>query len=200
MHFLSTTYFWLGAFVLLLALLYFWRRHSKQVRVPALFLWDVKEEQPNAGRSLRLARLPLSFYLEALVVLLLAVAAAMPFFLGKAEYPPLAVVMDNSFSMMASGDNSLSVKELCIKDLERELARFPGRKVHWVLAGSSPLKLVSEQDDVLGHWTCNSIASDIPSALQMARQLCPGGEIMVLTDHPLADKGIRDVHWISHGL
>ena len=199
MHFLSTTYFWLGAFVLLLALLYFWRRHSKQIRVPALFLWDVKEEQPNAGRSLRFTRLPLSFYLEALAILLLAVAAAMPFFLGKAEYPPLAVVLDNSFSMQAKNHNSLSFKELCLKDLEGELERFPGRKVHWVLAGSSPQKLESEQADVLRQWTCNSIASDMPSALQMARQLCPGGDILVLTDHPLTDKGIRDVHWVSHG-
>ena len=101
MHFLTVTYFWLAAAVLLLAVLYFWRRHSRRMKVPALFLWDVKEEQPNAGKSLRISRLPLSFYLEALAILLLAVAAAMPFLMRKSEYPPLAVVLDNSFSMLA---------------------------------------------------------------------------------------------------
>ena len=199
MHFLSVTYFWLVASVLLLALLYFWRRHSKQVRVPAIFLWDVKEEQPNAGRNLRITRLPLSFYLEALAVLLLVCAAAMPFVLRKSEYPPLAVVLDNSFSMQAINHNSLSVKELCIKDLERELSRFPERKVHWVLAGGTPQRLDSEQEEVLRQWTCNAISADIPSALQMARHLCTGGEILVLTDHKPSANGIRDVHWVSHG-
>ena len=199
MHFLSMTYFWLLVSVLLLALLYFWRRHSKCVKVPAIFLWDVKEEQPNAGKSLRITRLPLSFYLEALAILLLAAAAAMPFILRKSEFPPLAVVLDNSFSMLSVNHNSLSFKELCIKDLERELSRFPGRKVHWVLAGSAPQKLDSEQSDVLGQWTCNAITADIPSALQMARQMCPGGDILVLSDHKPTDKGIRDVRWISHG-
>ncbi len=224
MHFLSVTYFWLAAAVLLLAVLYFWRRHSRRLKVPALFLWDVKEEQPNAGRSLRITRLPLSFFLEALAVLLLAVAAAMPFLMRKSEYPPLAVVLDNSFSMLAfeqksshakeslSKDvvreagralgverNTLSVKELCIKDLAREVGRYPGRKVFWVLAGSTPQKLEGEQSEVLEQWTCNSISSDIPSALQMARQLCVGGEILVLTDRPPAEKGVRDVRWIAHG-
>lgn len=199
MHFLSMTYFGLASVALLLALLYFWRRHSKQVRVPALFLWDVKEEQPNAGNSLRITRLPLSFYLEALTILLLACAAAMPFVLKESEYPPLAVVLDNSFSMQAVNHKSLSVKELCIKDLERELSRFPRRKVHWVLAGRTPQKLDTEQGEVLSQWTCNAICADIPSALQLARQLCPGGDILVLTDHKPADNGIRDVHWISHG-
>ena len=199
MHFISTTYFWLAASVLLLALLYFWRRHSKQVRVPAVFLWDVKEEQPNAGKSLRITRLPLTYYLEALAILLLAVAAAMPFLLRKAEYPPLAVVLDNSFSMTAVNHNNLNIKELCIKDLDRELDRFPGRKVHWVLAGGAPQKLDGDYADVISQWTCNSISADIPSALQMARQLCVGGEILVLTDRPPAEKGIKDVRWISHG-
>ncbi|MBQ7652030.1 MAG: BatA and WFA domain-containing protein [Victivallales bacterium] len=193
------TYFWLAASVLLLALLYFWRRHSKQLRVPALFLWDVKEEQPNAGKSLRLMRLPLLFYLETLAILLLVIAAAMPFVLKRSEYPPLAVVLDNSFSMQAVNHKSLSIKELCIKDLERELSRFPGRKVHWVLAGSAPQKLDVGQGEVLSQWTCNAIGADIPSALQMARQSCPGGDILVLTDHKPSDKGMRDVHWISHG-
>ena len=88
--------------LLLLVLLYLFQRHARRQRTATLFLWDRPEVPPRSGARWHFRRFPLEFYLEALALALLAAAAAGPFFTTREEYPPLAVILDNSFSMRAT--------------------------------------------------------------------------------------------------
>lgn len=197
MHFLSSAYFWLLSVVAVLAVLYFWLRHARRTVVPALFLWDVKEAQPDSGRTLRLTRLPFSFYLEAIAIALLAFAAAMPFLLRNADFPPLVLVLDNSFSMSAASQG-YDVKERCWQEITTSIAQHPGRTLHCVLAGSSPQEIEATQSDIRENWRCDAVSADMEAAVSVARRLCKNGEIIVFTDHSPETK-IRDVRWMAFG-
>ena len=89
-------FLWAGAAVLPLLALYWFFRRSNVTRVSAIFLWERPETTPESGARWQLRRLPLSFFLEALALLLLAFAAASPFRMAREAYPVLAVVLDNS--------------------------------------------------------------------------------------------------------
>ena len=91
-----------AALAVLLALYWFYRRSARK-QVPAIFLWDRPESTPESGSRRQFRRLPLSFFLEALALILLVLAATAPFRMANEAFPALAVVLDNSFSMRAEG-------------------------------------------------------------------------------------------------
>ena len=112
--------------IILLLGIYFLHRRTQKRKVSALFLWPVQETTQNTGLHLKIRRLPLSFFREAAALACLAIASAMPFWLGKDDVPVLVVILDNSYSMQAG---SPSVKSLCKNKLEDYLHRIPNRRV-----------------------------------------------------------------------
>lgn len=168
--------------IILLLVIYFLHRRTQKRKVSALFLWPVQETTQNNGLHLKLRRLPLSFFREAAALACLAVAATMPFWLGKDDVPVLVVILDNSYSMQAG---SPSVKELCKQKLESQLHEISNRRVIWYLAGSAPTLLADSTSpfDYDARWTVHDIRSDLSEALTEARRHCPNAEYLLVTDH-----------------
>ena len=62
--------------LLVLTAIYLWWRKSAIYTTSALFLWDSPLAAPKSGRKLKVAKLPLSFYLESLILMALILALA----------------------------------------------------------------------------------------------------------------------------
>ena len=168
--------------IILLLVIYFLHRRTQKRKVSALFLWPVQETTQNNGLHLKIRRLPLSFFREAAALACLAIAAAMPFWLGKDDVPVLVVILDNSYSMQAG---SPSVKSLCKNKLEDYLHRIPNRRVIWYLAGSEATLLADSTQpfDYESKWTVHDIHSNLSEALAEAKRHCPNAEYLLVTDH-----------------
>ena len=184
MSFFLTNPLYLMSLVSVMALLviYFLHRQTQKRKVSALFLWPVQETTQNNGLHLKLKRLPLSFFREAAALTCLAIAATMPFWLGKDDVPVLVVILDNSYSMQAG---SPSVKSLCQKKMEDYLHRIPNRRVLWYLAGSEATLLADSTQpfDYESRWTVHDICCDLSEALAEAKRHCPNAEYLLVTDH-----------------
>ena len=184
MSFFLTNPFYLISLIsiILLLVIYFLHRRTQKRKVSALFLWPVQENTQNDGLHLKLKRLPLSFFREAAALACLAIAAAMPFWLGKNDVPVLVVILDNSYSMQAG---SPSVKSLCRKKLEDYLRQIPNRRVIWWLAGSNATLLADSAQpfDYDARWTVHDIHSGLSETLTEARRHCPNAEYLLVTDH-----------------
>lgn len=185
-------FFWSLTALLLLLALYWFHRRSTVKRVSAIFLWDRPETSPESGSRRMFRRLPLSFYLEALALALLALAAAGPFRMGMETYPTLAVVLDNSFSMRANSPDGATPHTRGADALAKLLDAHPGRRVVTVLAGGEP-RLLSDgrTKPKLDAWTADESAADLAGALALARSRVPDAEFFLITDRkpefPLAE-------------
>lgn len=193
-------FFWAAALAVLLAL-YLWYRRSRRRETTALFLWDKPETSPHSGSRFTLHRLPLSFFLEALAVLFLTAAAAAPFIMLGESYPPLAVIMDNSYSMQAVPPGGTSPRRQGEEYLSEYLKRFPGRRVIRISAGTVPRLVADGREDVpaAAFGQGNDLRGDLAGAAALARSLSAHAEILIITDHapdfPLTD----DISWFSAG-
>jgi hypothetical protein len=180
--------------VLLLIYLIFKRRHP--ALVSSLMLWEAKSGPDNSGLVLKKRPLPLSFWLEALIVILLALAAAGPLLPRAGGAPPLTVILDNSFSMLASpAPGAPSPRDKAADEL-RSLARtFPGRLLRIIMAGTGAsfagaARGAAELEAVMKNWSCRESAADIPGALALSQKLSRGApsETLILTDGPPPEK------------
>jgi hypothetical protein len=89
----------------LVAIYYLKSRPRKQV-VSSLMLWIDPRMTHEGGVRLERLRTPLLFWLELLSLLLLTLAAAGPLLQAGNSSRPLVVVLDDSFSMLAGGNDS----------------------------------------------------------------------------------------------
>ncbi len=189
--------------LLLLVLLYLFQRHARQQRTATLFLWDRPEAPPRSGARRHFRRFPPEFYLEALALALLAAAAAGPFFTTREEYPPLAVILDNSFSMRAAAGNGETFRTLALPELRRRLEKLPGRRIFWFAAGRAPRLLADDRNrfDFERAWTATEDAADLTAALALVRRTVPDAEILVVTDAPPPEslRNVEEIGWISAG-
>lgn len=179
-----------------LVAIYLLHTRSRRYPVSSLMLW-VNQQQARQG-GLRVERLqtPLLFFLELLVIILLALAVAAPIIRTTQGAIPLMVVLDDSFSMLAGGDDT--PKSRAIGALEEQLAHqgfnpLANRRyaVRYVLAGTEPQVLnevartADEAIAQLDAWRCFSPSADLGAAISLAAEL--GGQktlILVLTDEP----------------
>ena len=191
-------YLSLGLAALILLMLYFWQHRSSKLVVPALFLWDIRDIPPQAGFRWKLTRLPFAFYLELLFILLVALAAAGPFFLRKSDLPVLCVILDDSFSMQATCNGS-SAKEKQLKVIQKALAH--SRETSWIVAGSTPRKIPTLPGNKipLADWKCQAQEADIQGAIALARSISKRQNLLVVTDHKPDFALPEDVHWSATG-
>ncbi|MEA4863217.1 MAG: hypothetical protein AB7F40_07185 [Victivallaceae bacterium] len=166
-----------------LVALYLWRRRAAQFKVPALFLWDLPEMRERGGRRFMPRRPPLPFYLELAALLAMAFASAGPFLLRPADMPPLAVVLDDSFSMTAAAGQGESPRAKGLALAAQLRAAYPGRRMVFVTAGAEP-RVVSDSEaaDPAALWRCADGHSDLAAAIALARGRVPGGELLVISD------------------
>ena len=184
--------------VIALLVIYFLHRRTQKRKVSALFLWPAQDTTQNNGFHLKIKRLPLSFFRETAALACLAIAATMPFWLGKDDVPVLVVILDNSYSMQAG---SPSVKSLCQKKMEDYLRQIPNRRVLWYLAGSEATLLADSTQpfDYESKWTAHDIRCDLSEALAEAKHHCPNAEYLIVTDHQPDFILQNDTAWIACG-
>jgi hypothetical protein len=187
-----------------LVAIYWFRNRHRRFPVSSLMLWLDPKDSRVGGTRLHRLQTPLLFFLELLALLLLVLAAAGPHIRGVKGVRPLVVVLDDSFSMLAGGNDS--ARSRATAALDKEL-RFSGRTVRFVLAGDrtvalgDPARSAVEAADQLKGWKCRSTTARLEEAVSLAAEL--GGEhalILVLTDHapdPVPEKG--RLEWWAFG-
>ena len=168
-----------------LTAIYLLFRRSRPVIVSSLFLWENQLKSHRQGMTLKKLPLPLTYFIEVLIIILLVTAAAGPLLPRRQEALPLTLVMDNSFSMRAG--ETLSPQTAARKEIDSLVKSFPGRKFRIILAGASPRNLGEFEDKELNHvlrqWTCEESSGDLQQAAAMAKRLDQQlSTVMVYTD------------------
>jgi hypothetical protein len=189
-----------------LVAIYVLRNRFRRRPVSSLILWRFNVQSKSGGAKVHRLQLPLLFFLELLALTLLVVAATGPHWQSPQSGRPLIVVLDDSFSMRAVSDG-LSAQDRATQYLEK-LFRQPPPSTRLILAGTEPRLLDSiektwpEVSGSLPQWTCWSPDSALDSAITLAAELGKQqANILVLTDHPPADKNISNqrLEWHAFG-
>ena len=188
-----------------LAALYWLRNTWRQVPVSSLMLWLHQTEAQASGLRMRTLETPLLFFLEIAALILLAIAATGPRVdTGQGRWP-LVVVLDDSFSMLAGGDES--ARRLAQAAIERELRWGESHPIRFILAGETAVALGdtvwswTEAQTALESWRCRSAAGRLPEAAALAAEL--GGDkarILIISDQgPEHEPGEGRIEWWSFG-
>jgi hypothetical protein len=177
----------------LLAVIYLFHRRPQTRQVSSLMLWQSLRRPATAGRKREFLRLPLTFWLEALALLLLVLAAAGPMLPRLARTHPLIVILDDSLSMQAGAQQrARTFVDHIGKDFD---------PVRFILAGPAPqLARPSTTLGMTDQWTCNAPSADLDAALAFATQLAgPNALVMVVTDHAPEHSAGSRVQWHAFG-
>lgn len=189
-----------------LAAVYWLRNRYRQQVVSSLMLWGDHREAREGGRRVQRLQLPLLFLLEALILLLLVLAATDPQVRWTSDARPLVVVLDDSYSMLAGGTNS--ARSQAEKALRDELNHSRG-SVSLIAAGPQPqvlgaaLERRPEVDDALKLWRCHWPEASLTAAINLAAHLGgPRARVLVLTDTAAPRDFLNEdgrVRWIATG-
>jgi hypothetical protein len=185
--------------------IYWLRTRHRRFPVSSLMLWLDTQESRQGGTRIDRLITPLLFFLELLALILLVVAAADPHLPLRESVRPLIVVLDDSFSMQAGGEDS--PRHRAVQALEEELKRRPRPSVRFLLAGDGtqalgePAHTTPEALDRLRDWHCRAASSRLEETLSFAGEL--GGELpllLVLSDRePPTELHKGRVQWWSFG-
>src|SRR3989442_15585537 len=85
--------------------IYWLRNRSRRRVVSSLMLWMDQRQLKEGGLLIHRLQTPLLFFLELISIVLIVLAAAGPM-VRAAEGRPLVIVLDDSFSMLAGGEDS----------------------------------------------------------------------------------------------
>ena len=170
-------FFFAGALLLLL-LLYLLKSKGQTFFTQALFLWEGESEQEKTSSVITLRKLPLSFYLEALALLMMVCGGASFFVVSKEKFPPAVVLLNNAYSM--TPETRMRGEQA----LENYLSRFPGRQVVWVLCGSEPQRMGDENKafSLRSNWNGTEPFFDAPRAVAWAKKNFPDAGIVLVSD------------------
>ncbi len=205
MTFLLPTALWGFLAIPLLLAIYLLVGRSQTRVVSSLFLWTRQPIRRPGGRELKRLQTPLTLVLECMVLLLLVLAAARPHWRQTTYQTPLTLVLDNSFSMLAGGEESPRARAAgVLANLIQSANHHP---VRIILAGAEP-RLLNEDADApsdplsrLRAWSPSEPDANIPAALALAGRLGrPGSRLVVITDHaPLTPITGKAMEWLALG-
>jgi len=189
----------------LLVAIYWLRNRAKERRVSSLLLWLDEKQRWDGGQRIHKLQTPLLFFLELLAILLLVMAAATPLMRTGESARPLVVVLDDSFSMLAGGDDS--TRNRAVTAIESELRANRYDPVRFVLAGETPQVLgetvnnAEQARKLLQDWKCGAAAAKLDEAIAFAFEL--GGNrarVLAVTDQaPMQEISDSRLQWWSFG-
>ncbi|MBN2021136.1 MAG: VWA domain-containing protein [Sedimentisphaerales bacterium] len=186
--FLSPFAFFALSAVPVLAAIYLFRSRFQPLYVSTLMFWHTSKKPRQGGLHLRRIQTPLLFFIELLLVILLVLAAAGPAIRSMKDTRHIVIVLDDSFSMLASGERT--PRETAIKAIEDLLAKAGRFDARFILAGTQPRLLdvtastVKSASALLDNWRCLGQASDLEKANVLASELAgKTARILVITDH-----------------
>lgn len=190
-----------------IAAIYLFRNRSRRYVVSSLMLWSDQRRARAGGLRFQRLQTPLLLMLELLAIVLLVLAAAGPRIPTVRNTRPLIVVLDDSYSMRAGGDDSPKTKALIA--IEKELQTARHMPCRFILAGTETRVLgkaarnVSQAMKTLEGWTCNSPGANIDSAVSLAFSLgatARNARVLVITDHaPPQELKPGRLEWLALG-
>jgi hypothetical protein len=172
-----------------LVAIYWLRNKSRRRIVSSLMLWMDQRQLKEGGLLIHRLQTPLLFFLELLSILLIVLAAAGPMVRAGEGARPLVIVLDDSFSMLAGGEDS--PRHQAEEAVRKELRSAGDTTTRIVLAGETPQMLGEATGDrqqtgvLLDQWKCFSPGANLEEAITFAFAI--GGErsrTLVVTDHP----------------
>ena len=191
------TFTWPIAFLGLLAVpvlvgIYLLRSRYRPHSVSSLLLWQGYRKPRQGGRHIERLQAPLLFILELLAILLIVLAATGPLIRSGRQRRVVTVVLDNSYSMLAGGDqNARSKATAQIRDYFSGSGDFAAR---FILAGDdsrligSSARDMGSVDDMLAEWKCDSVTADLANAVTFANKVSSqAARILIVTDHKPED-------------
>lgn len=195
----------LAALPLLLAI-YLLRRRYRRQPVSALFLWNHALPPRKSGTRLTPTRLPWIFFLELLILSLLALAAADPLIPRRDAQRELLVVLDAGIAMRAPGEDGVSAVETALQRLRREFRAEPWSRVRVIEGRSQPVMRVDAADAgqataQLAGFRANAPVRDLAPALALANRLAGSADaLLVVTDRPPSQPpGDPRLRWLALG-
>lgn len=196
----------LAAIPALLAV-YLLRNRVKRRAVSSLMLWTERTRMTPGGKRLQRNRLPLLFFLELLILLLLIWGAAGPRILSTQTTRPLTIILDNSASMGAIGSDGLNAAQRALKHLSKRVHQEQLAPVQAILAGSEPRWLEAASVQVLlqgkhvNEWNLQDATFDVESALLLARAGGhPEAKLLVVSDaRPESELVGGSLRWLAAG-
>ncbi len=206
MNFFTSWFFLLLLSIPLLILIYKLKNKHKIVIVSSLFLWNRNIVSEKGGTIFKRLPLPLLFFIELVIFILITCAAATPFVLSKDQNYPIWIILDDSYSMLA-GDK-LSAKNKGTEAIIKEVNRINNRTVRFILAGSDlniigdKVKSNIELENILSQWKCASTESSLIKAIGFVKQISGDtSNIMIITDHAPKDNKLvsNNLLWHSFG-
>jgi hypothetical protein len=185
--------------------IYWLRSRAREHQVSSLLLWLDERQMWEGGQQIHRLQTPLLFFLELLAIILLVTSAAGPMRRAGDTGVPLVIVLDDSFSMLAGGAES--VKNRAAKAIENELRANRYDPVRFLLAGESPQLLgeavtgVDQAMKYLDEWRCSAQTSKLDEAIVFAFEL--GGSrarVLAITDHkPEQELNDSRLQWWAFG-
>ena len=165
-------------------MLHLFRRRYQEHAVAALFLWEDAQRAESSGRKRQPLRRTPSFWLEVLAALLagLLLSGFDPLAGGEAKH--LVAVLDDSASM-----GHAPRREAVLEALEKEFDEH-GRRTRVTLVRTGvrpslicgPAALLPDARAALQAWSPAAPSHAPSAAIDLARELAGGGEILFLTD------------------
>jgi hypothetical protein len=184
--------------------LHLFRRRFQDFPIAALFLWEDAQRSESTGRKRQPLRRTPSFWLEVAAAALAGLLLAGFDPLAGSEAKHLVAVLDDSASM-AHAPRRLAV----IDALEERFAEH-GRRTRVTLVRSGvrprllcgPAVLIPDARAALANWQPSSPAHLPEAAIELARELAQGGEILYLSDGLLDEPGRlgEDVRVLAFGI
>ena len=208
---------WALASVPTLAGIYWLRNRFHRLEVSSLILWIDQKKPKEGGRRVQRIQTPLLFFLELWALLFMAAAAVHPMIPARSSMRQYVMILDDSYSMNAGGEDSARRKgvEAIIEELDKQ-SNF---SVRFILAGNEPRVLGStvhtpeevrqllipeetDQNDLPANWPCRAPHADIAQAALLAEELVIGDyHILVVSDHApdQAPAENSDMQWWAFG-
>ena len=172
-------------------LLFYWLHQKvKPCVIPALFLWLDEKSNRLPGSNIHPHRLPLTFYLESIILLLLIAAAVSPLLQRGSGNTVQTVILDNSYSMQAKDSSGQSSREKVLALLEPVIADIKAHPIRLLLAGKTVRNLGEFTDPtefqaaLEQFFHCTESTAVLTEAVAMARKTDPINlQLSIYSDH-----------------
>ncbi len=184
--------------------IYIYKRRSRNIVVSSIMFFAKSKSTAEGGQKLHKLQTPLLFFIELMIFLFLILAIADPMSLQNGQLVPVSVVLDDSLSMTAGGDNS--PQKLAIKYLEENIFSQSLYRITLIKSGVKSRIMgrrdmtPREAENLLRNWTCDSNTSNLMESVSQALEMSDeDGIVIVLTDHLNPKQTSNVVKWISFG-
>ncbi|MBU1107046.1 MAG: BatA domain-containing protein [Candidatus Riflebacteria bacterium] len=185
--FMSPLAFWGILALAAVAAVYLFRRQSRNIRVSSLMFWSHVKVPAEGGRKITRLQIPLVLVVELMILALLVMAAATPRAITGDQLVPVALILDDSFSMSAGATETS--RDRALAWLNQNIFSRQFIRLTLFRAGVEP-EIVGRPDmkgteaaHLIGNWRCNSPSADLNSALRTVSENCSADtRVFVITD------------------